>query len=72
MEVSEFSPEAKKQEILREMLWKKREIFQGLEMIKKVKNIVDVKLDVRPLGKPTWRRSSKDEKFEKQTMQKLL
>lgn len=72
MDLSEFSPEAAKQEKLRERLWSRRAIFKGVGKIESVQHKILLKEGVEPVSVPVKRRSPKEEEIEKAAMGRLL
>lgn len=72
MDFREFSPHPAKQNRLRKLLWKRRDIFKGLGKIKGVNHIIALKPGAMPVCEPIRRRSPKEEEVERAAMEKLL
>jgi len=72
MGLSEFSPDVSLQERLRDILWKKRNIFKGVGAIKGVTHKIKLKPEAEPVFLPMRRRSPAEKKTEEDSVRKLL
>ena len=72
MDFSAFSASSSKRNQLRELIWKRRDIFKGLGQIVGVQHKIPLKADVKPVCEPLSRRSPKEEVGEQAAMEKLV